>query len=195
MDSQSEDKNPLESLLELGRLALDAADSLNEPVQRASSLLVNCLRRSGKILICGNGGSAADAQHFASEIVGRFLFDRPALPAVTLSADTSVMTSVANDYGYEAVFSRQVEALGDEGDILVGFTTSGGSPNILRAIEAARAKKMKTIAMVGPETNPVLDACDLCIAIPSQSTPRIQEMHTAILHAICEIVEKEIFPK
>ena len=184
-----------QSFIELSRLAADMAETIDPAIARGAALIVNTLKSGGKLLACGNGGSAADAQHFTGEMIGRFLFNRPSLPAITLIADTSVLTALANDYGYETVFARQVEGLVKQGDVLVGFSTSGKSPNVLRAIETAQKIKIKTIALVGPETKPVLESCDVCFCVPSYSTPRIQEMHTAILHAICEIVEKEMFPE
>jgi len=185
---------PIASLLELSRLAQETATTMAEPIERAAALVAGCLRGGGKVLTCGNGGSAADAQHMAGELIGRFLRDRPAMPAVTLSADTSVLTSLANDYGFETIFARQVEGLGAPGDVLVGFSTSGRSPNVLRAIEAAHKKGLKTIALVGPDTNAALDPCDVVIRVAGHRTPIIQEIHTAILHAICERVENALYP-
>jgi len=181
------------SLRELSRLASKMSEEITSEVGIAATLIVHSLRAGGKILTCGNGGSAADAQHLTGEIIGRFLFDRPPLPAITLSADTSILTAVGNDYGFENVFSRQVEGLGKSGDVLIGFSTSGKSPNILCAFQTARTLGMKTIALVGAHSNEVLEDCDVCFHVPSGITPRIQELHTALLHAICEEVEKTMF--
>lgn len=182
-----------ERLHELSCLVNELAERMDKQVTQVASLIIDSFESGGKVFACGNGGSAADAQHFVGEMIGRFLLDRPSLPAITLSTDTSVLTAVGNDYGFETVFSRQIEGLGKSGDVLIALSTSGKSPNVLRALKTAQEKQMKTIALVGPEKNSVLEACDLCICIPSQITPRIQEMHTALLHAICEIVEKEMF--
>lgn len=159
----------------------------------SASIIVDSLKSGGKILACGNGGSAADAQHFVGEMIERFYFDRSPLPAITLSADTSVLTALGNDYGFDTVFSRQVKALGYAEDVLIGFSTGGKSPNIIRAIEEAKKKNIKTIAFIGQQKVEQLDSCDVCINVLSQITPRIQEMHTAILHAIFEVVEREMF--
>ncbi|MCX7048575.1 MAG: SIS domain-containing protein [Candidatus Sumerlaeota bacterium] len=188
------DLDPCAGLREVSRLAEEMAQSAAEPIRRASSLLVECLRSGGKILACGNGGSAADAQHFVAEIVGRFMIARPPLAAVALSPDACVTTSLANDFGFERIFALQVEALGRPGDALVVFTTSGKSPNVLSALQAARERGMKTIAFVGEAGNPILDGCDARFHVPSRSTPRIQEIHAVLLHAVCERLEQELFP-
>jgi D-sedoheptulose 7-phosphate isomerase len=182
------------AFLELSRLAKVASRDLVEPIERAASIVVDCLKSGGKVLACGNGGSAADAQHFTAEIVGRFSRDRAALAAVTLSADTSVLTAVANDSGFEQVFARQVEGIGVRGDVLLAISTSGRSPNVLLAIETARRQGMQVIALIGRKLNPTLESCEVCIAVPSESTPRIQELHSAILHALCDRVESRLFP-
>jgi len=151
------------------------------------------VREGGKVLIIGNGGSAADAQHFAAELVNRFLMERRALPAIALTTDTSVMTSIANDYSFEQVFSRQVEALGRDGDILLAISTSGISPNVLRALEQANILSMTTIGMTGRESDKISSLCDICLQVPDISTPRIQEVHHLALHLICEIMEASLF--
>lgn len=180
-------------LIELSLLAASVAENVGIPIEQASDTIVQCLRAGGRVLVCGNGGSAADAQHFAAELMGRFGFDRSALPVLALTVNSSVMTAVSNDYGFEDVFSRQVEGLGRSGDVLIGLSTSGKSPNVLKALETAAGLGLKTIALTGRAGNPILDSCDLCIHVPSSSTPRIQEIHIAILHAVCEKVEKEMF--
>lgn len=161
-------------------------------VVRAAQMMTECLKAGGQIFFCGNGGSAADAQHLAAEFVGRFLKERRALPAQALSVNTSILTAIGNDYGYERVFARQVEAMGKPGDILVGITTSGNSPNILAAALAARAGGLKVIGMTGEGGGKLADDCDLLLAVPSKSTPRIQEMHILIGHSFCQMVEEAL---
>src|SRR5436309_4002952 len=154
---------------------------------------VEPLRAGGKILTCGNGGSAADAMHMAEEFVGRYRSNRRSLPAVCLNADATALTCIANDFGYDEVFARQVEGLGVKGDLLVGFSTSGDSPNILRAFEVARQRGVKTVALLGKEGGKTKGKTDFAIIVGSTDTARIQEAHTVILHALLEVVERE-FP-
>ena len=149
-------------------------------------------RPRGKVLLCGNGGSAGDAQHVAGEFVNRFLFDRRALPGIALTTDTSVMTAIGNDSSYDEIFSRQVEALGNEGDALIAISTSGNSPNVLRAVEAARGRDMVTLGLTGGTGGALATACDLCLTVPSPETPRIQEAHITILHIVCQLVEQAL---
>ena len=158
-------------------------------VVAAASAIVESLRRSGQVLTCGNGGSAADAQHMVAELVGRFSRDRRGLAAVALTADTSVLTSVANDYGFDRVFARQVEALGRPGDVLLGISTSGASQNIVLALEAASARGLRTIALTGRDGGAVGRAAQIHVNVPSESTPRTQEVHRTLLHAICDLVD------
>lgn len=160
----------------------------------AANLIENCLRKGGKVLFGGNGGSAADAQHLASELSGRFYKDRPPLFAEALHVNTSYMTAVANDYSYEEVYRRIVQAKGREGDVLVALSTSGNSPNILKAIEEAKKQGMRVIGMTGAGKGAMNPLCDVLIAIPSLDTPRIQECHILLGHIICEQVETAIFP-
>jgi D-sedoheptulose 7-phosphate isomerase len=161
-------------------------------LKEAAETIAQSLIKGGTIYICGNGGSAAEAQHFAAEFVGRFLLERPGLPAVSLSADTSKLTAIGNDYGFAEVFARQVKALGREGDVLWSLTTSGTSPNILEAIKAAREKGLKTIFMCGkPLSNP--PDVDIIIHSPGTNTPRIQELHLFYGHLICELVDTILF--
>jgi len=148
------------------------------------------LAAGGKILLFGNGGSAADAQHIAGELVSRFLIERQALAAIALTTDTSILTAIGNDYGYDRVFARQVEALGRPGDVAVGISTSGRSPNVLAALDAARARGLATAGFTGAAGGPLAERVDLCFRVPSESTPRIQEAHLAAAHAICELVEQ-----
>jgi D-sedoheptulose 7-phosphate isomerase len=144
----------------------------------------------GRLLIFGNGGSAADAQHMAAELVGRFVRERAALPALALSTDTSILTSVGNDYGYERVFARQVEALGRPGDVALGITTSGGSPNVVAALGVAKARGLKTVALTGRDGGLAGAASDIHINVPAESTARVQEVHGTIIHVICELIER-----
>lgn len=155
--------------------------------------MVKAIRAGGKVLILGNGGSAGDAQHFAAEMINRFLMERRALPAVALTTDTSVLTSIANDYSFDQIFSRQVEALGREDDVLLAISTSGTSPNVLKALEQANALSMTTIGMTGADTGKIHPLCDICMAVEDRSTPRIQEVHHLALHVICEIMEIQLF--
>lgn len=165
----------------------------SDTIINISNSIINCLKSGNKILIAGNGGSASDAQHFAGEIVGRFLFDRKALAAVCLNTDTSVMTCIANDYGYDDVFSRQVEGIGDKGDIFIGISTSGNSRNIVKAVEKAKTMGIETICFTGRDGGILKGLSDISLIIPYQSTARIQEHHIMSIHLICEIVEEGIF--
>ena len=150
------------------------------------------LEKGRKILICGNGGSAADSQHMAAEFVGRFVKERQSLPAVALTVDTSLLTAVGNDYGFDCVFSRQVEGLGQEGDVFIAISTSGNSANVVRAVKTAKEKGIFVIGMTGENGGILAKGSDLCLAVPSQVTARIQEMHIMIIHMICEIAEADI---
>ncbi len=164
-------------------------------IEQIIAALVRCFQQGGKVLLCGNGGSAADAQHVAGEFVNRFRYDHAPLPAIALSTDTSILTAIGNDSAFEFVFSRQVEALGRPGDVLVGISTSGKSPDVLRALEAARQHGLVTVGFTGQSGSQRMGAlCDLCLAIPSDETPRIQEAHIFVWHVICGAVEKMLFP-
>jgi D-sedoheptulose 7-phosphate isomerase len=158
-------------------------------VDEAATLIVKRMRAGGKALFCGNGGSAADAQHLASELLGRFNLIRDPLPALALTVDTSALTAIANDFGYAEVFQRQLRGLGKRGDVLVALSTSGNSDNILRCLETARDMGIATIGLTGATGGGMKDLCDLCLCVPASSTPRIQEMHIALGHTLCEIVE------
>ena len=164
-------------------------------VDEASEMLVQCYQNGGKALFCGNGGSAADAQHLAAELLGRYQYDRPAMPAVALTVDTSALTAIGNDYGYDAVFSRQLSGLGVAGDVLVGISTSGNSKNVIEAINTAKAMQMKTIGLTGQGGGEMARLCDLCICVPSDATNHIQEMHIAVGHYLCGVVEQTLHPK
>jgi D-sedoheptulose 7-phosphate isomerase len=162
-------------------------------ITRVSEILIEALQQGNKVLLFGNGGSAADAQHIAAEFVGRFAFDRPALPALALSVNTSCVTAIGNDYGFDLVFARQIEALGRPGDVAIGISTSGNSANVLRALSVAKTMGLYTIALTGCTGGKLKDAVDHCICAPSSETPRIQECHILIGHVISELVEQAIF--
>ncbi|MBQ6753867.1 MAG: D-sedoheptulose 7-phosphate isomerase [Bacteroidales bacterium] len=164
-------------------------------IQQAINLIVEAYKNGKKVLFCGNGGSAADAQHLAAELSGRFYYDRKPLYAEALHVNTSYLTAVANDYSYEDIFARILEAEGGEGDILVGISTSGNSSNVLKAFEVAKRKGMHTIAFTGMGGGKMSEKSDVLLAVPSKDTPRIQESHIMIGHIICEMVEKALFPK
>jgi D-sedoheptulose 7-phosphate isomerase len=171
------------------------ADQDLAPVAAAADAMRAALAAGGKVLAFGNGGSAADAQHFAAELVGRLTAaraDRRALAALALTTDASVLTSVANDFGYEQVFSRQVEALGSRGDVALGISTSGRSPNVQRGLDTARARGLRTVALTGGDGGPIGRASEIHINVPDASTARVQEVHRTLLHAICELVENSI---
>jgi D-sedoheptulose 7-phosphate isomerase len=174
------------------QLKLDAADALAPDIDRAVRLLTDCLFAEGKILACGNGGSAADAQHFATELVGRFERERPELPAISLATDTSLLTAVANDYSFEQVFAKQVRALGRKGDVLLAITTSGSSPNVLAAIAAAQERDMHVVALTGKgggSCTELLRAQDVHLCVPHSRTARIQEVHLLIIHCLCDAID------
>jgi len=180
--------------------AIDTAersrDTLSSDIGRAAEVLVAALEAGGKVLVCGNGGSAADAQHFAAELVNRFEIERPALPALALNTDTSTLTSIANDYEYDRVFAKQIEALGRPDDVLVAITTSGRSPNVVAAIHAARSAEMRCILLSGKDGRPAADALattDVEIRVPSDSTARIQEVHGLVIHCLCTLIDTTLF--
>jgi D-sedoheptulose 7-phosphate isomerase len=162
-------------------------------IAKVSEILVASLRQGNKVVLFGNGGSAADAQHIAAELVGRFAFDRPALPALAFSVNSSCVTAIGNDYGFDQVFSRQVEALARAGDVAIGISTSGNSPNVLNAILTARKMGLRTIGLTGAAGGALAKSAEFCISVPSKETPRIQECHILIGHIISELVEREIF--
>lgn len=172
-----------------------ADEALLTTVVAAADACVRALRGGNKILFAGNGGSAADAQHLAGELVSRFAYDRPGLPSFALTTDTSVLTAIGNDYGYERLFARQIEAVGVKGDVFIGISTSGRSPNVLAALDAARARGLVNVGMTGHSGGHMPERCDYLVRVPSDSTPRIQEGHIAVGHAICQIIEAAMFPK
>jgi phosphoheptose isomerase len=185
---------------EVARATLGDAIALHQQVRdagldavvAAADAIVTSVRRGGKVLVFGNGGSAADAAHAAAELVGRFRRERPGYGAVALTSDPSVLTSIANDYGFDRVFARQVEALGRPGDVALAITTSGTSPNVVRALEAARAQRLTTVALTGRDGGAAGPLADVHVNVPSEATPRVQEVHRTLLHVICELVEAEL---
>lgn len=195
MDFRSKIQKAKATLEESAQTQMELSKLSSEKIVKASDLIVETYRKGGKVIIFGNGGSAADAQHAASEFVGRFMVDRRSLPAIALTTDSSILTAVSNDYGFENVFSRQVEALADEKDVLIAISTSGTSKNVLDAVKAGKKQKTKIIGLTGKNKSELTQLVDISIDVPSQSTPRIQEAHTTILHIICDLVEQELFEK
>jgi phosphoheptose isomerase len=164
----------------------------HQPIVQASRVVADALQSGGKLLVFGNGGSAADAQHIAAELVGRFQRERTPLAAIALTTDTSVLTSIGNDYGFERVFVRQIEALGRPGDVALAISTSGASANVAAALAAAAARGLRTIALTGRDGGPVGAAAELHINVPGESTARVQEVHRTVLHVICDLVERAV---
>jgi len=168
-------------------------NNLTPLIAEMAVFLTATFKRGGKLIVMGNGGSAADSQHFAAEIVSRFRMERPALPALALSTDTSILTAIGNDYGFDFVFRRQVEAHALPGDMVVGISTSGNSINVRKALELAREKGCRTVALLGKDGGSIKDVSDLALIVPSDDTPRIQEGHITIIHIVCDLVEKAMF--
>jgi phosphoheptose isomerase len=171
---------------------LESLKKLESQVAKTADLIEQCLRAGNKVLVCGNGGSAADAAHFATELVVRFANDRRAYPAICLASDGGLLTAAANDYGFDEIFARQVAAFGQLGDVLICLTTSGKSKNVERAIDEAKARKLKTIAFLGRDGGPTIGIADVDLLVASDSTARIQEAHQLLLHVLCEIIESRI---
>ena len=185
-------RDNIENSLELKRKLLDSKELIDK-IAGSACEIIKAYRNGKKLMLAGNGGSAADAQHIAAELVNRFGFDRPALNAIALTTDTSILTSVANDSGFEKIFARQVEAVGSEGDVFIGLSTSGNSGNIVETLRRCREKKIITIGLTGSSGGRMDDLCDICIKVPSDDTPRIQEVHILIGHIICTLIENELF--
>jgi D-sedoheptulose 7-phosphate isomerase len=164
-----------------------------EVMKDITEVIYSSLKNGKKIIIAGNGGSAADSQHFAAELIGRYKLERRSLPAIALNTDTSILTAIGNDYGFEEIYRRQIESLGEEGDIFVSISTSGNSENLVRAIKEANNKKMKTISLLGKGGGVMKDISNYSLIVPSDNIPRIQETHIFIIHTICEIIEKKLF--
>lgn len=173
------------------RFARENADRIIEVVQ----LIAQAFRDGKKVLIFGNGGSAMDASHIAAEFVNRFLMERPPLPAIALNTDAAVLTSISNDYDYSQIFSKQLAALGHEGDVVIGISTSGNSPNVLKALEVAKKNNMKTVVLTGGTGGKMADMADYTFIVPTRHTPRIQETHITLGHTICQLVDEELFGK
>ncbi|MCS6840400.1 MAG: D-sedoheptulose 7-phosphate isomerase [Roseiflexus sp.] len=195
MDSRSDlytrwAREEIEASIDLKRRTLESQLPV---IVAIAERIVDTFRRGGKVLLCGNGGSAADAQHIAAEFVSRFRRERRGLPAIALTTDTSILTAIGNDYGYERVFARQVEALGQPGDVVVGISTSGAAASVLAAMRAARNGGMATIGLTGATGGLLIGHVDLCLCVPSQNTARIQEVHITVAHVVCEIVERTLF--
>lgn len=186
--------NLIKEALDDARTAfLDSSEKCADSVVELVEAIVNSMEKGGKVLLFGNGGSAADAQHIAAEFVNRFRMDRRPLAAIALTTDTSILTSISNDFDYDRVFSKQVEALTSPGDVVIGISTSGNSPNIIRGLEAARKKSAFTVGLTGKNSGKMEPLCDIIIKAQSTDTPRIQEVHIFLSHIVCDLVEKEIF--
>jgi D-sedoheptulose 7-phosphate isomerase len=192
-------KNPSklidEFVAESLRVKTEFFEENKDRIAQTAEVIAHGLRNGRKMLFFGNGGSAADSQHLAAEMVGRFGPDRSALAAIALSTDTSILTAVGNDYGYEKVFARQIEALGQAGDIAIGISTSGNSPSILEALDVARAKSLYTVGFTGESGGKMNGRAEILFRVPSRQTPRIQETHILLGHIICELVDRELFPE
>ncbi|MDR0790588.1 MAG: D-sedoheptulose 7-phosphate isomerase [Bacteroidales bacterium] len=184
----------IEQSIDVKQHLLSNTDFLSE-IDKVSSVIIEAYQQGNKVLFCGNGGSAADAQHLAAELSGRFYYDRPPLAAEALHVNTSYLTAVANDYSYDIIYARIVEAMGKKGDILIGLSTSGNSKNVIAAMEKAKQKGMTTISLTGLGGGLMAEKSDYLLAVPSADTPRIQESHIMIGHIICELVESTLFPR
>lgn len=163
--------------------------ALENDIDKAAELVAGACKSGKTVFACGNGGSAADAQHFAAELTGRYITDRPSYAGIALTVDTSALTAIGNDYGYERVFSRQLEGLGRDGDVLIAISTSGNSGNVIEAVKVAKAKNIKTIGLLGRDGGALKSQCDISLVVPSETTARIQEAHIFILHSLCEALE------
>jgi len=189
----------LEKVLDAERLSIrenlrrqgEALEAMREPILSAAEMLRGCLGGGGKVLLFGNGGSAADAQHWAAELTGRYLKERPGQAAISLTTDTSALTAIANDYGYDRVFERQVEALARQGDVAVGISTSGSSPNVLRALRRAKSLGCGTVALLGRDGGVIAPETDVALVYPAHDTPRIQEFHAVLVHVLCALIESD----
>ncbi len=186
--------NQVKKSIEVKQKLFENKDLMNL-VKEVALVTTKAYKNGNKTLIAGNGGSAADAQHIAGEFVSRFYFDRPGIPSIALTTDTSIITAIGNDYGYEKLFARQVQANGVKGDIFIGISTSGNSANIIEALKECKEKGITTIGLTGEKGGKMADMCDYCIKVPSNETPRVQETHILIGHIICAVVEESIFGK
>jgi D-sedoheptulose 7-phosphate isomerase len=194
MDQPATVRRNLQNSINLKQLLLED-DATVALVSKIADVVIKCYRNGGKVFFCGNGGSAADAQHLAAELSGRYYYDRPPLFAEALHVNTSYITAVANDYSYDEIYARWITAIGQKNDVLIALSTSGNSANVVRAIEQANVNEMKTIGFTGKTGGKMGPLCDLLLAIPDTDTPRIQECHMLMGHTICEIVEAQMFPR
>jgi len=186
-------ESQIRSSVDVKTAVLQDTDLLAQ-IAEVTTVIIDAYKNNKKTLLAGNGGSAADAQHIAGELVARFNYDRPGLPSIAITTDSSIVTAIGNDYGYERLFSRQVEALGNAGDVFIGISTSGNSPNIIKALAACKAIGITSVGLTGAGGGKMAELCDYCIKVPSSETPRIQEVHILIGHIICLIVEEAMFP-
>ncbi|MDO6620043.1 MULTISPECIES: phosphoheptose isomerase [unclassified Shewanella] len=187
-----------DSFTESIQTKIDAAEALPESIEKAAEMMVQCLLSGNKILACGNGGSAGDAQHFSAELLNRYEIERPPLPAIALSCDTSTITAIANDYSYDEIYSKQIMALGQPGDILLAISTSGNSGNIIKAMEAALSRDMTIVALTGKDGGAMaglMSAGDVEVRVPSNVTARIQEVHLLAIHCLCDNIDRTLFPQ
>lgn len=191
---QNRIKQQIKDSLDVKNKLLESPELLVE-IEMAAAAILKAFRNGQKVMLAGNGGSAADAQHIAAEFVNRFNLDRQGLPAIALTTDTSVLTSIGNDYSFDTIFARQLEALGNASDVFIGISTSGNSRNMVEALKVCRKEKIVTIGFTGSSGGKMKDLCDICVQVPSDETPRIQEVHSLIGHIICFIVEEELFGK
>lgn len=187
-------KDNIQKSIDCKKQFLENEENIQE-IEKVCKEIIAAIKNGNKVCICGNGGSAADAQHFAAELVGRYLINRDAIPAIAFTTDTSILTAIGNDFGYDEVFKRQVEALINKGDILIGITTSGNSKNIELAMIEAKKRGAKVVGLLGKTGGTCKELCDIPIVVSSDRTPNIQECHITIIHIICEIVEKELYEK
>ena len=194
MDQNAYIQAQLISAINVVKQALATPTFMNT-LQQVANLCIEALKKQHKIILIGNGGSAADAQHIAAELVGRFAYDRAALPAMALTTDTSILTAVGNDYGYEQIFSRQIEGVGCAGDVLIAYSTSGHSKNILNAVTTAQAKNIACAGLTGANSSPLYSVCDYTLQVPSTEVARIQEVHLKIGHILCGLIEQTLFPQ
>ncbi len=185
----------LRDAIEAATQTLRTLSSLEPQMAQAADVIDQCLRAGNKLLVCGNGGSAADASHFATELVVRFVKDRPALPAICLTSDSGILTAAGNDYGFDEIFARQVAAFGLPGDVLICLTTSGKSRNVIRALEEAKTRRLRTIAFLGRDGGSTVGVADLDLLVQSDSTARAQEAHQLLLHVLCELIEARLGDK
>lgn len=190
-------KDRIEQIFQQGiETQVRAQEALGPVIAAAGELMAQCLQNDGRILSCGNGGSAGDAQHFSSELLNRFEMERPGLPAIALTTDSSTLTSIANDYRFEEIFARQISALAHPGDIVLAISTSGQSPNVIRAIEAAHERNAQVVALTGRDGGPMalkLQEKDIEIRVPSAITARIQEVHLVVIHCLCDLIDRQLF--